>query len=153
MTKKIPHKNDRRARLQAIMTGINIAVNDIHLSDIEKETLLALHERCRIEYDNATEADANSENLKTEGSQFTTCTICGVKLHKKNLEKHKDKVHTARSSYKNKKSSELSPSDRKKRLNHLLGHEPDDKIKGKDIYTKGEKLNGGAYGLGKNRKH
>jgi len=115
---------------------------------------------------------------RLEGMQIVQCEICGIKIKKKNLKKHKRNVHEAvivkcsicgmsmkenkltkhKQNIHNEYSSEqlklklkkMPVSERNKFIKKVLGPEQNNST---DIFSKGRVVSGGGYGLGRNRKH
>lgn len=91
-----------------------------------------------------------------DDSKIINCPICKVELRKKNLSKHKAKAHGSSKKHQKAKSrrSITSPDmTAKQKERALAAYFGPDREHSRDALGSGRFVSGGAYGLGKNRKH
>lgn len=77
----------------------------------------------------------NIRRRKADEETLVTCVVCGVELMKKRLQRHMNRVHPKYE----------KPLTRGQRISRAFN--PDKKNGGSPV------ISGGAYGLGKSRKH
>lgn len=96
------------------------------------------------------------EKEKEEGEVIYKCALCNSAVKKKNFAKHMKNQHgianatRPKPTYPKATMSGMSSSDKKKHLKKLFGRE---KEHSEDAFDRGVIIHGGAWELGKNRKH
>ena len=93
-----------------------------------------------------------AEGLKELHETRINCPFCKRPLIRKNLKKHLSKVHGIEEPQKKPKMENRfkTTAERERFFREKLG--PDEKYS-EDIFDRGKVKQGGAFGLGKNRKH
>lgn len=88
--------------------------------------------------------------------EFVPCPRCKIEVKRKNLKKH-SKKHTKKHNNIDETTvtmrprlCDMSPTKRRRYLDSL---DRPEKEYTQDIYSRGMVVSGGAYGLGKNRRH
>lgn len=96
------------------------------------------------------------EKEKKEGEVLFKCALCNSGVKKKNFAKHMKNQHGIENAtrpeptYPNATMAGMSPSEKKKHLNKIFGRE---KEHSEDAFDRGVVIHGGAWELGKNRRH
>ena len=85
------------------------------------------------------------ETRKKEGKLIVKCDICNVEINRKNLIKHKRKVHKISGVTVN-----MTNSERTRYINKLFAPDRD---YSEDVFDRGRVTSGGGYGLGRSRRH
>lgn len=85
--------------------------------------------------------------------EMIPCPICRVSVRRRNLKKHKKKAHSAKDGVaaQTRKLGDMTYVERKQHLRRLFG--PDEDRQSNDLFDSGRIVSGGAFGLGKSRKH
>lgn len=125
--------SDIESEFQSLMTGINFAIKEIKLSQEELNALTSVYKKCEEKLAETTRRKKLKINKTTSAhGDKTTCSICGATVNKKNLEKHKKRVHS------NKNAKQLPEWEKLH--------------KGNDLFVRGKVVSGGGFGVGKRKR-